>query len=362
MLAPRTSPRLKPVRRKTLASPCHSPYGASRSAVSPGSGQRRRSEARSLTSARSSTRPGVVAAEPLQRDDSDRPRADAPLAPEPLERVVVGAEPVEVDRPREPRERGGSAAREPARRDASRRQARQSLARRRILAARADDRPLDLERARGLDQLSAHAADHGVGHGCLAPRAHPAEPPDGRADERVARVEPVELARVVVEREHEPRVLDAELARGADDDLPVVELPRRRPASVGQLRVPRIGAGGEPERVRADRPQHRFDHRVTHPTGPRGPDTSTRCGSPTPSRSARAGGSSSCSSTSCDRTRTRRFSTSEPTSSASARATAAERMNFFEEHYPWPERITALGLHDGAGFRGSLPRDRVRAG
>ena len=22
-------------------------------------------------------------------------------------------------------------------------------------------------------------------------------------------------------------------------------------------------------------------------------------------------------------------------------------MNFFEEHYPWPERITALGLHDG---------------
>lgn len=26
-------------------------------------------------------------------------------------------------------------------------------------------------------------------------------------------------------------------------------------------------------------------------------------------------------------------------------------LNFFEEHYPWPERITALGLHDGAGFR-----------
>jgi SAM-dependent methyltransferase len=26
-------------------------------------------------------------------------------------------------------------------------------------------------------------------------------------------------------------------------------------------------------------------------------------------------------------------------------------MNFFEELYPWPERITALGLHEGAGFR-----------
>jgi hypothetical protein len=30
-------------------------------------------------------------------------------------------------------------------------------------------------------------------------------------------------------------------------------------------------------------------------------------------------------------------------------------MNFFEEHYPWPERITALGIHDGAGFRARYP-------
>jgi SAM-dependent methyltransferase len=30
-------------------------------------------------------------------------------------------------------------------------------------------------------------------------------------------------------------------------------------------------------------------------------------------------------------------------------------MNFFEELYPWPERITALGLHDGAGFRERYP-------
>jgi len=30
-------------------------------------------------------------------------------------------------------------------------------------------------------------------------------------------------------------------------------------------------------------------------------------------------------------------------------------MNFFEELYPWPERITALGLHDGAGFRATYP-------
>jgi SAM-dependent methyltransferase len=30
-------------------------------------------------------------------------------------------------------------------------------------------------------------------------------------------------------------------------------------------------------------------------------------------------------------------------------------LNFFEEHYPWPQRITALGLHDGAGFRSRYP-------
>jgi len=30
-------------------------------------------------------------------------------------------------------------------------------------------------------------------------------------------------------------------------------------------------------------------------------------------------------------------------------------MNFFEESYPWPERITALGLHDGEGFRSRYP-------
>jgi SAM-dependent methyltransferase len=30
-------------------------------------------------------------------------------------------------------------------------------------------------------------------------------------------------------------------------------------------------------------------------------------------------------------------------------------LNFFEERYPWPERITALGLHDGDGFRSRYP-------
>ncbi len=33
-------------------------------------------------------------------------------------------------------------------------------------------------------------------------------------------------------------------------------------------------------------------------------------------------------------------------------------LNFFEELYPWPERITALGLHDGEGFRARYPHIR----
>jgi SAM-dependent methyltransferase len=30
-------------------------------------------------------------------------------------------------------------------------------------------------------------------------------------------------------------------------------------------------------------------------------------------------------------------------------------LNFFEEHYPWPDRITALGLHPGERFRERYP-------
>ena len=37
-------------------------------------------------------------------------------------------------------------------------------------------------------------------------------------------------------------------------------------------------------------------------------------------------------------------------------------LNFLEELYPWPERITALGLHDGAGFRTRYPGIRYVQG
>ncbi len=37
-------------------------------------------------------------------------------------------------------------------------------------------------------------------------------------------------------------------------------------------------------------------------------------------------------------------------------------LNFFEEHYPWPERITALGLYEGQGFRDRYPHVRYVQG
>jgi len=37
-------------------------------------------------------------------------------------------------------------------------------------------------------------------------------------------------------------------------------------------------------------------------------------------------------------------------------------LNFFEERYPWPERVTALGLHDGTGFRTRYPGVRYVQG
>jgi SAM-dependent methyltransferase len=37
-------------------------------------------------------------------------------------------------------------------------------------------------------------------------------------------------------------------------------------------------------------------------------------------------------------------------------------MNFFEERYPWPERVTALGVHEGEAFRTRYPHIRYVRG
>jgi SAM-dependent methyltransferase len=46
----------------------------------------------------------------------------------------------------------------------------------------------------------------------------------------------------------------------------------------------------------------------------------------------------------------------------SANESSCETLNFFEDMYPWPERVTALGLHEGARFRASYPAARYVQG
>ncbi len=43
-------------------------------------------------------------------------------------------------------------------------------------------------------------------------------------------------------------------------------------------------------------------------------------------------------------------------------AGACSTLNFFEEHYPWPEQVTALGVTEGARFRERYPRIRYVQG
>jgi SAM-dependent methyltransferase len=43
-------------------------------------------------------------------------------------------------------------------------------------------------------------------------------------------------------------------------------------------------------------------------------------------------------------------------------ATGCVTLNFFEELYPWPDKITALGLHEGERFRASYPGVRYVRG
>jgi SAM-dependent methyltransferase len=41
---------------------------------------------------------------------------------------------------------------------------------------------------------------------------------------------------------------------------------------------------------------------------------------------------------------------------------SCETLNFFEDMYPWPERLTAVGLHEGDRFRASYPAARYVQG
>jgi hypothetical protein len=73
-----------------------------------------------------------------------------------------------------------------------------------------------------------------VGYGRLALRPQAAERTNGRAEERVAYEAAVEVCRIVVEREHEPRFLERRFARRANGDSAVRELDCGSPAVIGE--------------------------------------------------------------------------------------------------------------------------------
>ncbi len=153
--------------------------------------------------------------------------------------------------------------REPAGGHSGRRELRDRLACRRVLSARADDCPLDLERLRRLDQLTRDRADERVRDCGLASRPHAPKPLHRRPDERIARMPAMELRGVVVERQHESRLRDRAVTRRANDDSAIRQLMRRRPASSGHACRPRRAACSEPEGVRASGPEHGVDHRAS---------------------------------------------------------------------------------------------------
>ena len=181
----------------------------------------------------------------------------------------------------------------------------------------------------------------------------PAEREHRRPEQRVAREAAVKLARVVVEREARsapPR------PRGSHDarTRPSRRAPAAPPPTAPRAAAPRqcSVAHRQPQRVRPGGPERGVDHsRSLVAVAERvrlKPDPADRilppCASPTRSRSARGGASSGSSSRSSGPGRRPPCSTWARTSSRFGEGDRCTTLNFFEEHYPWPERITALGL------------------
>ena len=204
----------------------------------------------------------VVASEAFHRDDAHRPRADRGLADEAPAHHLGGevVEALEVDRRREPGEGRRAVLREPEPSQLDRSEAPERTLRGDRVAAGPADRALERERAAGFDQLAGERSDDGVGDRRPAQRPVADERPRGRADERVAREALVELARVVVEREHETGLGEPHLVRRADDDAAVRPLPGRGEQTARKPPRPDAAPGHEPEPVRPGRRDDVLDH------------------------------------------------------------------------------------------------------
>ena len=211
--------------------------------------------------------PVVVASEPFERDHADRPRADAALARETAEDDAgVGGRAAARGR-RSRTSRASVVARDcarPRRRRSSGESRRSAGCETTRLAARPCDGPLERARATRLDQLAADRPDRGLGDGREPERAVADEGARGGTDERVAGEAPVEAARVVGEREHEPGRRERLLVGGADDDPSVGPLVRRRDPLAGERAPPGAAPRHEAKPVRPDRRDDVLDHGRRH--------------------------------------------------------------------------------------------------
>ncbi len=129
----------------------------------------------------------VVAAESAERDDTGAPRAEAALSSEPHEsRVGRRLQRLEVDRSHDPGKSRRAAGSEPARGDSGGGEGGERSLARRVLAARANHRSLDVSRAARLDQLPADGVQDCVRNGRLSRRPQTPEHAHGAPEQRIA--------------------------------------------------------------------------------------------------------------------------------------------------------------------------------
>ena len=231
-----------------------------------------------MTSPRSPARPALVAAEPFQADDADRPRAEAALALEPVGdrggRQLLQA--LELQRAAEPGERRAAAGMQPEPAQLGGREAGEVGGRRRrvqpILGAgrSPDDPPLHRAGLAREDQLAAQRAQQRVGDGGEPDRAQSAQPAHRGPEQRVALEAEDERRVVVVDPEAEAELLEGLVSGRAEADDPVGLLPgdaaaggehgREHAVAEGARRIAGV-ARGERQGVRTAWTQLGADHR-----------------------------------------------------------------------------------------------------
>ncbi len=187
----------------------------------------------------------LVAPEPLQRDDTDRPRPEAALALQPrrggVDRHV--AQPLGIERLQQPHERRAAPRVQAERAQLRRRVHAQRLACRRLAQVvraprgrRADDRALELARVLRRDQLSAERAQQRARDSGRPHHAQPAQLADRLPQQLVVGETPQELRVIVVQREHEAQSRDDALIRRAHFDRAFGTLPRAHELAVHRRR------------------------------------------------------------------------------------------------------------------------------